>query len=396
MAAMTYSYYPPDVLPQGFRVIRGANDLLFTEDGKQYIDLLSGSGTVFLGHANPAITRTIKEQLDTLWSTGAVPTCIASEAWTAVEAFLPTSHRLAVLYSTGMEAVEFAVRVARQVTGRKGLIGFNGCMHGKSMAAARLGWPNQLATLPDFHSLPYLPEEQEEVILEHARDLLATGSIAGVFLEPLLGSRGGHIPSRRFVEQLSSLCGEHGSLLVLDEIFTGFHRTGPVFLHHELGVTPDILLVGKAMGSGFPVSGVVLDRRYPIQGSMLPGSTFAGNALAAAAVVATLREMRTRDVAGTVRAIEQTVLRSLNDLGELGIALRGKGALWVLELPPGLSLSNIVARILRNGVVVSTTANFIRLLPAATIPQAHLTRACEVIAQACRAGSGAAAQAGSV
>jgi acetylornithine/succinyldiaminopimelate/putrescine aminotransferase len=364
------------------------NDLLLTEDRKQYIDLLSGSGTVFLGHANPAIARAVKEQLDALWGAGALPTRVGGEARAAVEQFLPPSHGLAVFYSTGMEAVEFALRVARRVTGRKGVVGFNGCMHGKSMAAARLGWPNPLATLPDFHSLPYLPERSEGEILESVRSVLATESIAAVFLEPLLGSRGGYIPSRHFAEQLSSLCAEHGSLLVMDEIFTGFYRTGSLFLHQELGVTPDILLIGKAMGNGFPVSAVVVDRRYPIEGSMLPGSTFAGNPLAASAVVATLREMRANDMPAKVRKIEQTILAGLNDLTGLGIALRGKGALWILELPTSMRAPDVMARILRDGVIVSPTANYIRLLPAATITVEHLTQACGVIRAACQAQSG--------
>lgn len=388
MTGSTYSYYPPDVLPPGFCVVHGANDLLFTEDGEQYIDLLSSSGTVFLGHANPAIVRALKEQMDALWGTGAVPTRVGGEARAAVEEFLPPSHGLAVFYSTGMEAVEFAIRVARQATGRKGVVGFHGCMHGKSMAAARLGWPNTLATLPDFHSLPYLPDRSEDAILQDVRSALATGSVAAVFLEPLLGSRGGHIPSRHFAEQLSSLCAEHGSLLVMDEIFTGFYRTGSLFLHQELGITPDIVLIGKAIGNGFPVSGVVVDRRYPVTGGMLPGSTFAGNPLAASAVVATLREMRANAMPAKVRRIEQTILASLSDLKELGIALRGKGALWVLELPASMRAADVMAHILRSGVIVSPTANYIRLLPAATITVEHLTDACRTILDACRAHSG--------
>src|SRR6185295_17263518 len=238
---MTYSFYPSDVLPEGFCVERAANDLLFTEDGRQYIDLLGGSGTVLLGHAHPAIAAAIKEQLDKLWSTGVIPARITLDARDAIEYFLPPSQRLAALYSTGMEAVEFALRVARHLTGRRDVVGFSGAMHGKSLAAARLGWPNSLASLPDFHSLAYLPERTEAAILDDVRARLASGSVAAVFLEPLLGSRGGYMPSRAFAGQLAESCAAAGTVLILDEIFTGFHRTGPLFLHQDLGVTPDIL-----------------------------------------------------------------------------------------------------------------------------------------------------------
>src|SRR5581483_5407195 len=220
------------------------------------------------------------EELGRLWSAGAVPTLARDEAFSAVDAFFPSSHRLGVLYSTGMEAAEFALRVARQATGRSRVIGFSGSMHGKSMATARLGWPNPLVHLPDVHTIPYLPDREESEILSDVRASLNAGTAAAVFLELLLGSRGGHIPSREFIEQLRCLCSDHGTFLVADEIFTGFYRTGSAFLHQEFGIVPDIVLIGKAMGNGFPVSGVVLDRRYRIEGSMLPGSTFAGNPLA--------------------------------------------------------------------------------------------------------------------
>src|SRR5262245_7737620 len=231
------SNHPGDLLPPSFCVTGAANDLLFTQDGKQYIDLLSGSGTVFLGHANRAIAARVQRQLDAVWSTGAVPTCVGLEAKAAVDRLVPASHQLAVLYSTGMEAAEFALRVARQASGRRGVIGFDGSMHGKSMATARLAWPNELVTLPDFHRLPYLQSQTEPAILEQLMSVLREESTSAVFIEPLLGSSGGHIPSRDFMTQVASLCARHGTLLVLDEILTGFYRTGSRFLHQDWGIT---------------------------------------------------------------------------------------------------------------------------------------------------------------
>ena len=380
----TYSYYPPDVLPRDFCVTSGANDVLVTSDGKQYIDLLSGSGTVFLGHGNRAIARRLQSQLESVWNVGALCTRARDEAWAAVESFFPNdAYELAVLYSTGMEAVEFAMRVARQATGRREIVGFNGSMHGKSMAAARLGWPNALVTLPDFHSLAYLPELTEGQVLDRLEHVLSTQRVAALFLEPLLGSRGGHIPSTEFATAVARMCATNGTLLVADEIFTGFYRTGDVFLYQSLGLTPDIVLVGKAMGNGFPVSGVVVQRRYPVEGSMLPGSTFAGNTLASCVVTATLAEMRSIDLPGKVRAIEQSIRNKLAALRPMNIAVRGKGALWLLEVPPPLRVPRIMAEIVKNGVIVSPTANYIRLLPSATITDAHLTSALDEIVRAC-------------
>lgn len=377
-----------DLLPEGFRVARAANDLLFSEDGDRYIDLLCGCGAAFLGHAAPGIVSRVQEQLAAVWITGALPTDIAREATAAVETFFPASHRLAGLYSTGMEAAEFALRIARHATGRSGVVGFEHCMHGKSTATASLGWQSDLVHLPDFQRLPYLPLASEVGILERLQDALAGHSIAAVFVEPILGSSGGHLASPRLLQQMSALCNDTGTLLVVDEIFSGFHRTGEAFLHQELGVTPDIVLIGKAMGNGFPVSGVILDRRYAIEPVMLPGSTYAGNPLAAAAVAATLQELRSVDRRAQVAEIEQILSAQLKSLRELGIVVRGKGALFVLELPPSLPIRELVARIVRAGVIVSPTASFVRLLPPATIPADHLVEACEIIQRACRETAG--------
>jgi acetylornithine/succinyldiaminopimelate/putrescine aminotransferase len=165
----------------------------------------------------------------------------------------------------------------------------------------------------------------------------------------------------------------------LDEILTGFYRTGSVFAFTRLGIVPDVVLIGKALGNGFPVSGVVVDGRYPIVKSMLPGSTFAGNPLAAAVVVATLSLMRDLELPGRVAAIHRTVRGALGGLGALGAPLRGEGALWILELPAEVDAEALVVEICRAGVAVGYTGRQLRLPPAATIEADSLARACRVV-----------------
>ncbi|MDP6538131.1 MAG: aminotransferase class III-fold pyridoxal phosphate-dependent enzyme [Planctomycetota bacterium] len=382
---MTRPSLPADSAPRDFEIARADGDLLFDAEGGAYLDLLSGGGTVLLGHCRPAIVDALRTQADTLWNTGAVPVDVRAEASAALERFLPGALRPAVFYSTGMEAAEFALRLARQVTGRRAAVGFDHAMHGKSQATAALGWPNELATLTDFHRLPYLPETTEGDVLERLRATLAAHEVAAVFFEPLLGSFGGHCPSRAFGQSLGELCAEGGALLVVDEILTGFHRCGPAFLHADLGVAPDVLLVGKAMGNGFPVAAVAADRRYPLPPAALPGSTFAGNPLAAAVVATTLTEMEALDLPALVARVEAAVRAGLAGVGEDGAVLRGRGALWILELPDAERVARIMEHLLRERVVASPTARFLRLMPPATIGDEHLARACRVIAQACRA-----------
>lgn len=376
------SMHPHAPLEGRLRIERAANDLLFAEDGRTYIDLFCGSGTVFLGHAHPEITTAVQDQLSKVWITGVVPTRVRSEAETLVERFLPPTHRLAGLYSTGMEAAEFALRLARVATRRRGAVGFERCMHGKSTATASLAWPSDYVRLADWYRIPYVGQWSEARILERLATVLATETISAVFVEPLQGSGGGHLASPGFFQEVARLCAVHGSLLAVDEILTGFHRTGDPFLYQTLGVTPDIVLIGKAMGNGFPVSGVVVDRTIDVTSEMLPGSTFSGNPLAAAAVAATLSQMQSLPLLSTVTGIGEVIAATLGPLTSAGVALRGRGAMWVLEFPPDVNVADVAERILQAGVVVSVVGSYLRLLPPATIPQDHLVRACTAIRDA--------------
>jgi acetylornithine/succinyldiaminopimelate/putrescine aminotransferase len=363
------------------KIARAERDILIDEDGRRYIDLFNAFGTVWLGHGDEAVTSAVTAQLGKVWATGALETSALAEARGLIESFFPDSHGLAGLYSTGMEAAEFALRMARVATGRNGVVGFERDMHGKSLATALLGWDNRDGLeLPGFHRLPFLPGSSERHILESLRDALDTGTISAVLVEPLQGCGGGHTASPAWHREVARLTSEAGALLVFDEILTGFHRTGDPFLFQTLGVKPDVILIGKAMGNGFPVSGVVADRRIPIVGAMLPGSTFAGNPLAASAVAATLRRLQDMDVPGLVREIESVILDELKPLdGAAGVELRGKGAMWILEMSPGRDVLAVVAAIYGRGVAVGHAGRHIRILPSLAVRVENLTQACIII-----------------
>ncbi|HUE15994.1 MAG TPA: aminotransferase class III-fold pyridoxal phosphate-dependent enzyme [Planctomycetaceae bacterium] len=361
------------------------NDRLFDEQGRSYLDLFSAHGTTWLGHANRPLAVELSAQLEKIWITGGLPTAVREEAKQAVEAWFPPSHYLAAFYSTGMEAAEFALRVARAVTGKNGVVGFERSMHGKSLATSYLGWNNNDGLdLPDFVRLPFVPACSEERILDQLADVLSTRAISAVMIEPLQASGGGHMATERFYQELARLCASHQVLLVFDELLTGFHRTGPAFFFSELQFVPDIVLIGKSLGNGFPVSGVIVDRHYPISPAMFPGSTFSDNPLAAAAVRATLRQMCSLNLFERVQSIEKIVVETLGPTRERGIALRGRGALWILELPEGVNVEQTVVAIYERGVAVGFTERIIRLLPAATIDSNGLARACSIIAEELR------------
>ena len=364
------------------RIVGGANDILVDADGHRCIDLFSGHGTVWLGHATPRIAAALAEQAAGVWNTGGLKMPIHAEAESLLQAFFPASHYPAALYSTGMEAAEFALRMARSVTKKSGAVGFARNLHGKSLATAQLGWDNSAAPpVADFHRLPFLPKVSESEALDALERTLAGGNISAVFIEPIQGSGGGHSASPDFYDRVIRRCRAHGALAVFDEMLTGFYRTGPPFFFSELTEVPDQILVGKAMGNGFPVSAVIADRKYPVEAGMFPGSTYAGNPLAAAAVAATLREMRILDLPTRVAAIEKIIVAELRPLETSGIALRGRGALWVIELPPPLEPHRLASCLYQRGVLVSYAGNLLRILPAATIDLDHLKEGCALIAE---------------
>jgi len=375
--------YPGELLTLRMpHIIKAENDILFDEHGRQVVDLFSANGTTWLGHCNPQVTTAVAEQLQRVWITGGLPAGFLAEAKSLVETLFPDSHSVAGFYSTGMEAAEFAIRVARSATGRTGVVGFERSMHGRSMATAYLGWDNRdELNVPCLHRLPFVHDHAEEEVLRRLEETLKGGSVSAVFVEPIQATGGGYTASPRFFEAAIRLCREHEALTVFDEILTGFYRTGSPFLFSELAEVPDIVLIGKAMGNGFPVSGVVVRRDIAITTAMLPGSTFAGNPLAAAAVAATLKQMRLLDLPAMVSAIERIIIETLSDLQGHGITLRGKGAMWIMELPESMDVQTIIANLYNTGVFVSFAGRFIRILPAATIRPENLLEGCRMIRQ---------------
>ncbi|MGV8932435.1 MAG: aminotransferase class III-fold pyridoxal phosphate-dependent enzyme [Luteimonas sp.] len=362
---------------------RGEGSIVLTRDGRRLIDLACGFGAVFLGHVHAEIVGEVQSQLGRIWSGGSYPTAIQEEAKDLITAILPPGFKPCGIYSTGMESVEFAMRVAASYTGRKHFVGFARSMHGKSALTAGLCWENASIGSDRAHILPFLDEKTEAEILERLEALLEGGTIAAVLVEPIQGSNGCLQASPWFYQQLIELCRQHGALSVFDEILTGLYRTGPRFCTDLLPVLPDVLIFAKCIGNGFPVSTVAVLEHIDILPAALPGSTFAGNSLAAAAVAATLRVMQRLPMPALVANIESVMQEELQSCRLAGIGMRGRGALWALELGPHVEMGPLLQDIRECGVLVTSQKRFIRLLPAANIDAQLLRNGCQHIARAC-------------
>jgi acetylornithine/succinyldiaminopimelate/putrescine aminotransferase len=362
--------------------ITHANGSLVTVDHKiKYIDLFNGHGAVWLGHNNSSINNKMIKQIRSFWVTNTFSSEVKRQIQESVEKYFPKGYEFVMQYSTGMEAVEFALRVAYACTKRKKIIGFNCSMHGKSLATSAIGWHNKYAfAINDFCRVSFPKTiKMEKIILTELEEKLKAKDIAAVFIEPILGSGGGYMASMNFYNQLNKICRKYGTLLIFYEILTGVFRTGKAFFFNWLDFIPDIILLGKALGNGFPVSGVVLRKGLRISDEMLPGSTYSFNPLAAVAISATMHEVNKIDIGRKVTEIAKIIQTNFNSLKEQGIELRGLGALWVLEIPKYINIKGIIYKIYKNRVMLNYTGRYIRILPSCNIEHDVLMKAGAII-----------------
>lgn len=377
---MTPSITPP-------MLSRGLGSLLHDQHGQGWTDLITGYGAVFLGHCEPKITAALQAQSTRLWAAGRLPVDHQPRVDRLINQLLASDMRQAGLLSTGMEAAEYAMRLAATHTGRQAFIAFERSMHGKSAMSAALCWPNAPLRPGGLHTLPFVDRCAESDILEQLLAVLRTGKIAALFVEPLQGSNGAHQASAAFYVQAIALCHEHGSLCIFDETLTGLYRTGPAFYAERLVGTPDMLIFAKSMGNGFPVACVALGMHIQITPQALPGSTFAGNPLALAVVEATLQRMAELPLTQQVQQLDEIARQTLAPLDPTQVFVRGQGALWCLELGASVNISTLAQTLHDHHLLVTITGRFMRLLPAATMNTTDWHQACELIAQACQAAT---------
>ncbi|KAK4689731.1 hypothetical protein P7C73_g394, partial [Tremellales sp. Uapishka_1] len=332
---------------------------VLTSDGQRLLDFTSGIGVTSLGHSHPAVTKAIIEQAQSIIH---VQCAIAlSEPYVQlVESLLAMMPDKSLdsffFWNSGSEAIEAAIKVARASTGRNNIIVMQGGYHGRTSGAAALTtsktsyfkktgplMPCVYTTpFPYWHAMGLEKDTPEEKLVElaimHIDNLLqqqtAPEDTAAIFLEPVIGE-GGYVPTpRAYVQHLRKLCTEHGIILVVDEIQSGFCRTGKTFAIEHSEVVPDLMVFAKGFANGMPLSGIVT--RKEIMDSMVPGSlggTYSGNVVACAAALATTRYMRTYDILGNVNDRAKQIFDGLR-----AIQADHENGGWMIEEVRGLGL----------------------------------------------------------
>ena len=375
-------------------------------DGNRYLDLTSAFGVALTGHANPRVVRAIEEQARRLpHGMGDVhPAAIKPELLERLAAIAPLPEAKGFLASSGGESVEFALKTSLLATGRPDVVAFEGAYHGLGLGAlevtgierfrapfaAQLRGTTQFVPFPDRRDPGALA--RTEAALEGA---LRERSIGAVIAEPIQGRAGVVVPPDGFLAMLRRVCTKHGILLILDEIFTGFGRTGDLFATLHESVVPDLLCVGKALAGGFPLSATLgtpqaMDAWQPSTGEALHTSTYLGNPMGCAAALANLDEIARIDAPSRARAIGATVETRLRELVDRGRArdVRGRGALWGVEFDDAARARAIAMRALRSGVIVlqaGLRGEVLTIAPPVTIDDAQLARALDLLVTAIEA-----------
>lgn len=355
-------------------IVAGHNEWLSDAAGREYIDLNAGYGSVWLGHNHPAVTRALASQVERYAAPGYLPSGTLEMAEAAFKPFIPDTHFLGGIYSTGMEALETALRAASVQTGGRNIVGFRGSAHGRSFLTAAIGGDAN-DERPEFvHSLPSFAEPAEQGEAE-LRRLARQHKLAAIVVEPVQMTGGGYEIPRRVCDAVFSVARERDIPVLFDETLTGLFRCGERYYWDIVGQAPDLLVIGKGMANGFPAAAVILRKGFAWdRAKVRPGSTFWNHPLACAAIAATLTELSRLDASTKVKQIEAVIRNTLGHLEP-----RGRGAMWCLGCPRSDGLARFAGRLLEAGVVVSYYERYIRLLPPLTIGPDTLAQACDVI-----------------
>ncbi|MBE3560148.1 MAG: [LysW]-lysine hydrolase [Ktedonobacteraceae bacterium] len=361
-------------------IVRGSGALLWDEQGREYIDCNAGHGVASIGHGRPEIAAALSHQaLNLITCSETFYNGVRARLLERLARLIPQEHTRIFLCNSGTEAVEGAFKFARLATGRSGIVATLRGFHGRSMGALSATWE------PHYREpfAPLLPG------VTHIRynDLAAaeqaiTTETAAVIIELVQGEGGVHVATEAFVQGLARLCHERGALLIVDEVQTGFGRTGRLFACEHYHVQPDILCLAKALGGGVPMGAICLGPRVIESGRIsrgAHGSTFGGNPLACAAALATLDIIEREALPQRAAELGAYALERLRAIrSPLVRDVRGRGLLLGIEL--GRRVQPYLEKLIERGVLALPAGpNVLRLLPPLVITREQLDRVLEIL-----------------
>jgi len=406
-----------EILKQATGVVaaRGEGVLLYDEDDRRYLDFTAGIGVTSTGHCHPRVVAAAQEQVGRIIH-AQYTTVMHRPLLDLVDRMgevLPAGLDRLFFANSGSEAIEAALRLARQATGRPNIIVFHGGFHGRTVAAASMTTSGtkfkagfsplmagvQVAPFPDPTHFGWSQDEATDFALAQLdyafQTLSAPADTAALLVEPVLGE-GGYVPANeRFLAGLRERADRHGILLVIDEVQTGWGRTGRFWGHQHFGVQPDVLVTAKGIASGFPLSAIaasaeVMERAWP--GSQ--GGTYGANAVACAAALATMDVIRDEGLVENAATRGQQLREALQAVADQHSAItdvRGLGLMLGNEFrdaagqPDGATAARAQQEAARRGLLLLTCgawSQVVRFIPALVVDEAQVREAADIWADA--------------
>jgi 4-aminobutyrate aminotransferase/(S)-3-amino-2-methylpropionate transaminase len=383
----------------GLAMARGVDCTLIDEDGNEYIDFIAGIAVGSIGHCHPHYVEALKRQVERL-TFGSFTTETRAKFLDLVASVTPEGLTRIQLFSGGAEAVEAALRLAHAATGKSEVLGFWGGFHGKTAGVLPLlgsEFKHHLGPFtPGRYLSPYADCFRCPLKLRYpdcgiacadfVRDVIrynTAGEIGAIIVEPMQGTAGNIIPPEGFLRAVQAIARENGAMLIADEMITGFGRTGAMWGCDHDGVVPDIMTVGKGMGGGFPLAGVISTEKTtaskPWSNPSASSSSYGGNPLASAAGLAALEIILKQDLVGNAERVGKVMLGRLEELKEKYRCVgdvRGRGLMLGLELVRDRTTKEPLTKTvtqalyqecLRRGLVAMTYAPSVRINPPLTI-----------------------------
>lgn len=356
--------------------VKAQGSWLWDDKGEKYLDLYGGHAVISIGHSHPHYVKSLTDQMNNIsfYSNSVQNPLQEKLAAKLGEASGYPEYQL-FLCNSGAEANENALKLASFATGRKKVIAFKKAFHGRtSGAVAATDNPKIVAPFNAGHEIVFVPLNDEAAFAA-----VLDKDVAAVIIEGIQGVGGIQLPDDTFLRFLKKKCDENGSLLILDEIQSGYGRTGKFFAHQYAGIKPHIITTAKGMGNGFPVGGVLIHPDIKPWSGML-GTTFGGNYLSSAACLAVLEVMEQENLVQHAAQLGDYVMNELKKISVLK-NVRGRGLMIGFDLPE--DKTSVRTDLLKKHRIFTGEAkpNVIRLLPSLAVTKAELDTFIQALKQ---------------
>ena len=332
---------------------------VWDSEGKKYLDLYGGHAVISIGHSHFHYVQKITDQLSDIgFYSNSIQNPLQEELARKLGQISGCPDYQLFLCNSGAEANENAIKLASFVTGRKKFVSFSKSFHGRTSAAVALtDNPKIIAPVNETENAIILPFND----LEATENALKNGDVAAIIIEGIQGIGGIHVPSKEYLNGLKTLAEKYGSLLILDEIQSGYGRSGKFFAYQYSGIQPDIITIAKGMGNGFPIGGVLIQPEIKPWSGML-GTTFGGNHLACAAGIAVLDVIKNENLVENAETVGNYVMSKLAEIS-FDYEIRGLGLMIGIEFK--FQIKDLRNKLLfEHGIFTGVSGqNIIRLLP---------------------------------